>query len=73
MTFADIKGLVQFTEESVMAYVMYRDTANQWRWYLSASNGRKLANSGEGYHNKSDCLAAIYLVRGSDAAPIYEQ
>lgn len=56
-----------------MAYYMYRDVAGFWRWYLSANNGRKLANSGEGYHNKTDCLTAIHLVRGSGGSPIYEQ
>ena len=48
-----------------MAYYMYKDTAGHWRWYLSAGNNRKIANSGEGYHNEADCLAAINLVKGS--------
>ena len=56
-----------------MAYHLYRDVQGAWRWFLSASNGRKIANSGEGYLNKSDCLAAIGLVRGSGTAPIYEK
>lgn len=55
-----------------MAYYIYKDVSGQWRWYLSAANNRKIANSGEGYHNKQDCLAAITLVKGSAAAPIYE-
>jgi uncharacterized protein len=55
-----------------MAYHLYRDSAQQWRWYLLAVNNRKIANSGEGYHNKADCVAAIALVKGSGAAPIIE-
>jgi uncharacterized protein len=55
-----------------MAYYMYRDAVRQWRWYLKAPNGRKLADSGEGYYNKSDCVAAINLVSGSGGSPIYE-
>ena len=55
-----------------MRYWMYRDFAGQWRWYLQSGNGQKLANSGEGYHNKVDCIAAIHLVRRSGDTPIYE-
>lgn len=53
-----------------MEYHVYRDAAYQWRWYLLAGNNRKIANSGEAYHNKADCLAAIALVKGSGSAPI---
>jgi uncharacterized protein YegP (UPF0339 family) len=56
--------------ESQMTYYMYKDVNGQWRWYLEAANNRKIANSGEGYHNESDCLAAIRLVQGSGSAPI---
>ena len=55
-----------------MAYYVYRDRANEWRWRLLAANRRTIADSGEGYHNKSDCLAAIQLVKGSSNAPIYD-
>ena len=34
-------------------------------------NGRKIADSGEGYGNKADCLAAIQLVKeGAPRAPV---
>ena len=55
-----------------MYYQLYRDVARQWRWRLVAANSRIIANSGEGYHNKSDCTAAINLVKGSANAPVYE-
>jgi uncharacterized protein YegP (UPF0339 family) len=55
-----------------MQYHVYRDAYSQWRWYLLAANNRKIANSGEGYHNKQDCLNAISLVKGSASTPIYE-
>ena len=55
-----------------MTYYIYKDTNGHWRWYLNAANNRKIANSGEGYYNKSDALAAIQLVKGSSQAPIYE-
>jgi len=72
-TIADSKGPASDPGGFVLAYYMYRDAAGQWRWYLSAANGRKVANSGEGYHNKVDCIYAINLVRQSGATPIYEQ
>lgn len=56
-----------------MAYYIYRDTQGLWRWYFRAANGRKLADSGESYHNRQDCLGAIELVRKSGLSPIYEQ
>ena len=55
-----------------MAYYIYKDQAGQWRWYLQAANHRKIANSGEGYFNRADCLAAVNLVKGSGGAPTYE-
>lgn len=36
----------------------------RWRWTLIASNGRKIANSGEGYARRSDASRmADYVVR----------
>lgn len=56
-----------------MVYYIYKDAQAQWRWFLMAANSRKIANSGEGYWNKQDCLDAINLVKGSSAVPVYEQ
>lgn len=55
-----------------MEYHIYRDSQNQWRWYLLAGNNRKIANGGEGYYNKADCLSAINLVKGTASTPVYE-
>jgi len=55
-----------------MTYWIYKDVNGHWRWYLMTANNRKIANSGEGYYNKQDCLAAIGLVKGSSSAPVYE-
>ena len=55
-----------------MAYHIYKDVNGHWRWYLSAGNNRKIANSGESYWNKEDCLHAINLVKGTDSkTPVY--
>lgn len=56
-----------------MAYYIYKDANGHWRWYLLAANNRKIANSGEGYWNKQDCLSAVNLVKGSSACVVYEQ
>ena len=53
-------------------YVIYLDTNRQWRWYLQAGNGKKIANSGEGYFNRQDCLNAIQLVKNSMLAPVVQ-
>lgn len=56
-----------------MRYLIYKDVQGHWRWTLFAANNRKIANSGEGYHNKQDCLNAINLVKGTHSTPVYEQ
>lgn len=53
-----------------MKYVLYTDTSGNWRWRLVASNNRIIANSGEGYYNRQDCISAVNLVKGSSTAPI---
>lgn len=50
-----------------MHYYVYLDAQRQWRWTLYAANNRKIANSGEGYNNKNDCVAAINLVANTGA------
>jgi uncharacterized protein YegP (UPF0339 family) len=56
-----------------LRYLIYLDTASPrlWRWTLYAGNNRKIANSGEGYINYDDCIAAIDLVASSHGAPIH--
>jgi uncharacterized protein len=53
-----------------MTFWKYIDTSGYWRWHLVAANGRKIADSGEGYHNEVDCDHAIGLVKGSGGAPV---
>lgn len=45
-----------------MTYWLYKDANGHYRWYLEAANGRKVANSGEGYINRDDCIHAVGLV-----------
>jgi uncharacterized protein YegP (UPF0339 family) len=55
-----------------MYFRIYRDAAGLWRWTLKAANHEPLA-SGESYYNLTDCRYAVNLVKGSSAAPVYEQ
>jgi uncharacterized protein YegP (UPF0339 family) len=55
-----------------MFYWLYPEPNGDWRWTLYTANQKKIANSGEGYRNKADCIAAINLVKGSKDAPIME-
>ncbi len=48
-------------------FEIYKDKAKQFRWRLRASNGKIIADSGEGYVAKADCQHGIDLVK-SDAA-----
>jgi uncharacterized protein YegP (UPF0339 family) len=54
------------------AFRVYRDAAGEWRWRLVAGNSRLIAESGEGYQNKADCLHGIELVKASEDAPVEE-
>jgi uncharacterized protein YegP (UPF0339 family) len=47
---------------------IYRDARREWRWRLKASNGRILADSGEGYRRKSSAIHGARRVRELIAA-----
>jgi uncharacterized protein YegP (UPF0339 family) len=54
-------------------YQLYKDKNGYWRWNYVASNGRVIADSGEGYVNRSDCLNGIAIMKASSNAPVYER
>jgi uncharacterized protein YegP (UPF0339 family) len=49
---------------------VYKDAAGEWRWRLIAGNKQIVADSGEGYEHRRDCLHGIELVKGSKDAPV---
>ena len=53
-------------------YKLYKDTAGFWRWRYVSSNGRTIADSGEGYYNRQDALNGITIMKGSSLSPVYE-
>jgi len=44
-------------------FEVYKDKAGEWRWRFQASNNKIIADSGEGYINKQDCLHGIDLIK----------
>ena len=42
---------------------IYRDANREWRWRLRASNGRIVADSGEGYRRRASARHAAARVR----------
>lgn len=57
----------------VAAFHVYEDKASEWRWRLKAANGRIIADSGEGYHDRGDCIHSIELVRSLNKAPVKDE
>lgn len=49
-------------------YQMYKDANGHWRWRF-VTNGRTIADSGEGYVNKADCERGIEIMKNSGSAP----
>lgn len=48
-----------------MTFYLYKDARNEFRWRLLAANNRIIADSGEGYINKSDCLQIINTIKAN--------
>ena len=51
-------------------FQVYEDAAGEWRWRLVTGNDQIIADSGEGYRDKRDCLHGIELVKDSKDARV---
>ncbi len=51
-----------------MHFWFYKDTKGEWRWSFKGDNNKILADSGEGYQNRVDCIDAIRLIKNGAAA-----
>lgn len=49
-----------------MWFELDQNVNGQWIWRLKTSNGRTIADSGESYVSRQDCLHGIQLVKGTD-------
>ena len=47
-----------------MRFVIYQDSASEWRWRLVDGNNEIVADSAEGYDSKSNVRRAIANVQG---------
>lgn len=47
------KGITEF----------YRDNEGEYRWRITASTGDNIANCGQGYKNKKDCINGLDSVK----------
>ena len=56
-----------------LTYHVFKDDAGEWRWHLRAHNQRIIADSGEGYRDREDCLHGIALVKSSSDAPVEDK
>jgi len=56
-----------------MAYYIYKDHKGEWRWRLKASNGRIIADSGEGYSSEEECKKDVERVKSSKDAPVKKE
>ena len=54
-------------------FELYIDKASEWRWRLWHRNGNIIADSGQGYSNKSDALNGIDLVKSTSAGTPVEE
>ena len=67
-------GTVNHSEARVAAFHVYRDNQNQYRWRFRADNGKIVADSAEGYVQKSDCLHGIDIVKKeAPTAPVRDE
>lgn len=56
-----------------MTFEVFKDAKGEFRWRLKATNSKVIADSGEGYKAKADCLAGIKLLQDGAAKATIEE
>ena len=69
---ADVKQRASPARKSGTRFHIFKDDNGDWRWRLTAANGRTIASAGEGYKAKQRCMTAIELVRSSADAEVVQ-
>ena len=59
-------------KDRTMQFHIFQDAKLEWRWQLSGDDGKKVADSGDGYRDKEACLDSISAVKASDEAIVLE-
>lgn len=55
------------------SFLIYKDARGEYRWRLQAANTKIIADSGEGYTTKANCINGINLVKGmSSQTPVWK-
>ena len=54
------------------SFLIYKDTAGEFRWRYQAANAKIIADSGEGYKKLADCEHGIALVKASTSSETWE-
>ena len=52
-----MEGLISMKVGGADKWDIYIDSKGEWRWSRTASNGKTVGASTEGYKNRSDCVA----------------
>ena len=59
---------------AALTFEMFKDAKGEYRWRLKSANGKSIADSGEGYKAKADCLHGIDLIKeGAAKAKVDEK
>ena len=59
---------------ATLTFEVFKDAKGEFRWRLKATNSKIIADSGEGYKAKADCLNGIKLIQeGADKATINDK
>lgn len=55
------------------SFLIYKDALGEYRWKLQASNYKTIADSGEGYNNRADCVHGMHLVMDTNRdTPVWQ-
>ncbi|MFC1719283.1 YegP family protein [Candidatus Poribacteria bacterium] len=63
LTWSLVMGWRRREVNRLSKFQVYKDRAGEYRWRLRANNNKIIADSGEGYVDKSECKRAVDRVK----------